>query len=79
MSAPRETRAGVPFCSCRDTKCPMNPANHDKGCTLCVAKCLHDGEIPSCFFNAVAPYRGPDADYSYAGFAHLVLDKTEPG
>ena len=60
------------FCTCRDKKCPMNPANHDKGCTPCVAKCMREGELPSCFFDAVAPYRGPDADYSYAGFARLV-------
>lgn len=61
------------FCTCRDKKCPLNPANHDKGCTPCVAKCLQDGELPSCFFNAVTPYRGPDADYSYLGFARVML------
>lgn len=61
------------FCTCRDRACPMNPANHDKGCTPCVAKCLREGEVPSCFFNAVTPYRGPDADYSYVGFARAVL------
>lgn len=63
------------FCTCRDKQCPLNPANHDKGCTPCVAKCLQDGELPSCFFNAVTPYRGPDADYSYMGFARVMLEK----
>ena len=65
------------FCTCRDKKCPLNPANHDKGCTPCIAKCLQDGELPSCFFNAVTPYRGPDADYSYRGFARVVLGMEE--
>ena len=65
------------FCTCRDKKCPLNPANHDKGCTPCVAKCLQDGELPSCFFNAVTPYRGPDADYSYLGFARVMLGAEE--
>lgn len=64
----------VAFCTCRDTKCPLNPVNHDKGCTPCIGKCLREGELPSCFFNAVGPYRGPDADYTYKGFAQLVLE-----
>ena len=64
----------VAFCTCRDTKCPLNPVNHDRGCTPCIGKCLREGELPSCFFNAVAPYRGPDADYTYQGFAQLVLE-----
>ncbi|MDY3059529.1 MAG: DUF6485 family protein [Fusobacterium sp.] len=38
------------FCSCTDHKCPMNPVNHDKGCDLCIQKCLKLNEIPSCFF-----------------------------
>ena len=39
---------------------------------------LREGELPSCFFNAVAPYRGPDADYTYQGFAQLVLEAERP-
>ena len=27
----------VAFCTCRDTKCPLNPVNHDRGCTPCRA------------------------------------------
>ena len=38
------------FCSCTDHKCPFNPVNHDKGCDLCISKCLKLNEIPSCFF-----------------------------
>ena len=68
----------VAFCTCRDTKCPLNPVNHDRGCTPCIGKCLREGELPSCFFNAVAPYRGPDADYTYQGFAQLVLEAERP-
>ena len=68
----------VAFCTCRDTKCPLNPVNHDRGCTPCIGKCLREGELPSCFFNALAPYRGPDADYTYQGFAQLVLEAERP-
>ncbi|MEI3015478.1 MAG: DUF6485 family protein [Ruthenibacterium lactatiformans] len=67
----------VAFCTCRDTKCPLNPVNHDRGCTPCIGKCLREGELPSCFFNAVA-YREPDADYTYQGFAQLVLEAEQP-
>ncbi len=38
------------FCTCGDYKCPNNPVNHEKGCTLCVLKCLKANEIPTCFF-----------------------------
>lgn len=38
------------FCTCTDHKCPLNPINHDRGCELCVKKCLQLNEIPSCFF-----------------------------
>ena len=41
------------FCTCTDRTCPLNPANHSKGCDPCIQKCLKQGEIPSCFFHAV--------------------------
>lgn len=41
------------FCTCKDTDCPLHPSNHDKGCSLCIAKNLKLGEIPNCFFNLV--------------------------
>ncbi len=59
------------FCSCTDTKCPLNPVNHDKGCDLCIQKCLKDNEIPSCFFNKVNK-NVEDKDYTFMGFAKHV-------
>lgn len=68
-------RTAKDFCSCRDTKCPRHPTNHEHGCDLCIRKCIHDGEIPSCFFNEV----GSAADapgYTYKDFAEMVLKKN---
>lgn len=64
------------FCTCSDRKCPLHPANHNKGCSLCIAKNLKQREIPNCFFNLV------DKDYncggySFADFAKLVLGQKE--
>ncbi len=59
------------FCTCADRACPLNPANHEKGCDLCIQKCLQLGEIPSCFFNAVTTAERPEA-YTYQGFAKFV-------
>ncbi len=28
------------ICTCKDTKCPLHPVNHDKGCDLCIQKAL---------------------------------------
>lgn len=61
------------FCTCKDTKCPFNPVNHEKGCSPCVAKCLKDGEIPNCFFKAVNDQDKPD-NYTYKDFADFVLN-----
>ena len=47
--------SSVPFCTCPDHACPCNPVNHDKGCVLCVAKCLNENEIPVCFFRKIEP------------------------
>jgi len=68
------------FCTCADRACPLNPANHDKGCDLCVQKCLKLGEIPSCFFNAICDTERPEGGYTYRGFAafaekHLPAEK----
>lgn len=60
------------FCSCTDHKCPMNPANHDKGCDLCVQKCLKLNEIPSCFFKKISLDRPENEDYTFKGFATFV-------
>lgn len=65
----------VSFCTCKDHKCPFNPVNHDRGCEFCVAKCLKEGEIPSCFFHKISDNMKSDDDYSYLGFAKLVMEQ----
>ncbi len=60
------------FCTCTDHQCPLNPVNHGRGCTLCVAKCLRAGEIPSCFFNAVNADERPES-YTMEGFADFFI------
>lgn len=62
------------FCTCKDTDCPLHPSNHDKGCSLCIAKNLKLGEIPNCFFNLVDKEH-KSTDYKFADFAKLVLDE----
>jgi len=64
------------FCTCGDKNCPHNPINHDKGCTLCIEKNLKEGEIPSCFFNAVG--KRSEGGYSYEDFArHVIKTKRD--
>ena len=59
------------FCTCKDTKCPLHPTNHDKGCSLCIAKNLKLREIPSCFFNVADPDMKRKG-YSFEDFAEVV-------
>ena len=33
-------QAAKDFCTCTDLKCPCHPANHDRGCDLCIQKNL---------------------------------------
>ena len=63
------------ICTCTDHACPYNPVNHAMGCTLCVEHCLETDEIPSCFFRKVSVDLSAHADWSYEGFAQLVLQK----
>lgn len=64
------------FCTCKDSKCPLHPTNHNKGCSLCIAKNLKQREIPSCFFNLVD--KGYNCGgYSFEDFSKLVLGKKE--
>lgn len=67
--------ANVPFCTCDDRSCPYNPANHDRGCTPCIAKNLREHEVPTCLFRAVAPDKLPEDadDWSWESFARHVL------
>ena len=60
-----------PFCTCTDIACPMHPTNHDKGCSLCIAKNLKLREIPSCFFNMVGSEKRDT--YFFEDFAEAVL------
>lgn len=61
------------FCTCKDYACPLHPANHNKGCSLCIAKNIEKKEIPSCFFNAVNEYPSKDG-YSFETFAQIILN-----
>lgn len=60
------------FCTCNDHKCPFNPVNHDRGCELCIAKCLQLNEIPSCFFKKIS-FEKPEGEiYTFQSFANFV-------
>lgn len=63
------------FCTCTDTACPLHPTNHDKGCTLCIAKNLKRREIPSCFFKAVNDKEKPNG-YYFEDFAEWVYKNS---
>ncbi len=65
------------FCTCTDHKCPLNPVNHDKGCDLCIAKCLKLNEIPSCFFKKISTERPENEDYTFKGFADFTKKHWE--
>lgn len=60
------------FCVCKDRSCSLHPINHDKGCSLCIAKNIKNKEIPSCFFEAADGYPSKDG-YTFEAFAKLVL------
>ncbi|MDE5681695.1 MAG: hypothetical protein K2I05_05130 [Mailhella sp.] len=63
------------FCTCTDLACPLNPKNHDKGCSPCIQKNLRQKEIPNCFFK-LAGADGKRGSYSFEEFAKLVLSKN---
>ena len=66
------------FCTCNDKKCPLHPVNHENGFSLCVEKCLKNGEIRICFFKAVDSTDTPEG-YTYKDFADFVLkNRTKP-
>lgn len=68
--------SSAPFCTCLDLECPCHPANHDSGCTPCVAKCLEEKEIPSCFYRKIDPDMDRKQDYTFGGFAEFVRKRT---
>ncbi|MDY4006935.1 MAG: DUF6485 family protein [Fusobacterium varium] len=47
--------------------------NHDKGCDLCISKCLKLNEIPSCFFKKISTERPENEDYTFKGFADFTV------
>lgn len=67
------------FCTCEDTDCNLNPANHDYGCDPCIQKNLRAGEIPTCFFKAVSEDISEIKTFSSEEFADFVSrnKKTE--
>ena len=74
MSQQKKLAEGM--CTCLDVSCPNHPANHDQGCTLCIAKNLKTGEIPSCFFHKAGSDES-QSSYFFEDFAKLVLGKKE--
>ncbi len=64
------------FCTCSDHACPMNPVNHDRGCTPCIEKNLRLREIPSCFFHLLGHIEG-QTGYFFEDFAKAVLSRSE--
>ena len=64
------------FCTCTDHSCPCHPTNHENGCSPCIAKCLAQREIPSCFFNKVGSVKD-HTTYFFEDFAQAVLRSPE--
>ncbi|GAB1476853.1 DUF6485 family protein [Bacillota bacterium] len=62
-----------PFCTCTDYTCEFNPANHDKGCNLCIEDSLKTREIPRCYFLLVQDNIDDIDDWSIEAFARLAL------
>lgn len=60
-----------PFCTCKNTECPIHPTKHDKGCAPCIAKNLRLNEMPNCFFNKVHGSENRTGD-SFDDFAEAV-------
>lgn len=61
------------LCTCTDTACPAHPANHDKGCTPCIAKNMRGREVPSCLFKMVGRSERCEG-YRFEDFALSVID-----
>ena len=64
-----------PFCTCKNLRCPLHPARHDKGCTPCICKNLRLKEVPNCFFHRAGHAEKRSGD-SYEDFARLVLEQA---
>lgn len=62
------------FCTCKNTKCPRHPSNHDQGCAPCVERKLQTNGIPACFFNKLEGGENKKGD-SFEDFANFVHQK----
>ena len=62
-------------CPCTDLSCELNPANHDKGCDLCIADSFETKEMPKCMFMAAGGDIDSIDDWSFDNFAKVVNDK----
>lgn len=60
-----------PFCTCENLKCPLHPANHDKGCAPCIQKNLKTRELPNCYFNLLENAGSRTSD-GFEAFCELV-------
>lgn len=65
------------FCPCTDYTCNFNPANHDKGCNLCIEDSIQCREIPKCFFMKVHHDISDIDDWSFESFAKFVKKHNE--
>lgn len=65
-----------PFCTCKNTACPLHPTNHDRGCAPCIAKNLKLREMPNCFFDKIPDSETRPGD-TFPDFARLVLNEKE--
>ena len=65
-----------PFCTCRNTDCPLHPTKHNRGCAPCIAKNLKLNEVPNCFFDKVKGNEQRNGD-SFADFADIIKARTE--
>ena len=65
------------YCTCTNLRCPLHPANHDKGCTPCIRKNLRLGEVPNCFFHLVNEPGEDVPDSSLEAFARKILARKE--
>lgn len=65
------------FCTCPVTLCGNHPANHKKGCDLCIEKNLKQKEIPACFFLKVSEDVNGLTDFSFESFVQFFLNNNK--
>ncbi|MDR2295592.1 MAG: DUF6485 family protein [Clostridiales Family XIII bacterium] len=70
---------GSTFCPCTNTSCELNPANHDKGCDLCMEDSIKTKEVPRCLFMHVTDDIDGVDDWSFENFARHIIAKVGAG